>query len=169
MQTKSGTDFHILIILFLNWQIQNFSTMVMLCGCDRSASTFSPGKWCSWSSNSDMVISSLVTLVVTALPLLIIPPTLLVAATRAAIHGHCCQVWRCSPHFKDFKEHKTCFQHILSDHDHSGWPIQNHQHPYTSLNKSDQVKFKQSAGELLLVFLVTLVYLGTITGSVLPR
>merc|ERR1712088_120094 len=65
---------------------------------------------------------SLVTLVVTALPLLIIPPTLLVAATRAAIHGHCCQV-----------------------------------------------KFKQSAGELLLVFLVTLVYLGTITGSVLPR
>ena len=41
--------------------------------------------------------------------------------------------------------------------------------PYTSLNKSDQVKFKQSAGELLLVFLVTLVYLGTITGSVLPR
>ena len=30
-----------------------------------------------------------------------------------------------------------------------------------------QVKFKQSAGELLLVFLVTLVYLGTITGSVL--
>merc|ERR1719352_661014 len=65
---------------------------------------------------------SLVTLVVTALPLLIIPPTLLVAATRAAIHGHCCQV-----------------------------------------------KFKQSAGELLLVFLITLVYLGTITGSVLPR
>jgi len=65
---------------------------------------------------------SLVTLVVTALPLLIIPPTLLVTATRAAIHGHCCQV-----------------------------------------------KFKQSAGELLLVFLVTLVYLGTITGSVLPR
>ena len=32
-----------------------------------------------------------------------------------------------------------------------------------------QVKFKQSAGELLLVFLLTLVYLGTITGSVLPR
>ena len=38
------------------------------------------------------MIFSLVTLVVTALPLLIIPPTLLVAATRAAIHGHCCQV-----------------------------------------------------------------------------
>merc|ERR1719490_150533 len=57
-----------------------------------------------------------------SLRLLIIPPTLLVTATRAAIHGHCCQV-----------------------------------------------KFKQSAGELLLVFLVTLVYLGTITGSVLPR
>ena len=34
------------------------------------------------------------TLVVTALPLLIIPPTLLVTATRAAIHGHCCQVHR---------------------------------------------------------------------------
>ena len=39
-------------------------------------------------------IFSLVTLVVTALPLLIIPPTLLVTATRAAIHGHCCQVHR---------------------------------------------------------------------------
>ena len=37
-------------------------------------------------------ISSLVTLVSTALPLLIIPPTLLVAATRAFLHGHCCQV-----------------------------------------------------------------------------
>ena len=108
MQTKSGTDFHILTILFLNWKIQKFSTMVMLCGCDRSASTFNPGKWCSWSSNGDMVIFSLVTLVVTALPLLIIPPTLLVAATRAAIHGHCCQVWRCSPVFKDFKEHQSC-------------------------------------------------------------
>merc|ERR1711936_1111361 len=36
---------------------------------------------------------SLVTLVVTALPLLIIPPTLLVAATRALLHGHCCQVY----------------------------------------------------------------------------
>merc|ERR1712107_469354 len=79
-----------------------------------------------WKTDSDIFLPdlyhSLVTLVSTALPLLIIPPTLLVAATRALLHGHCCQV-----------------------------------------------KFKQSAGELLLVFLLTLVYLGTITGSVLPR
>lgn len=65
---------------------------------------------------------SLVTVVVTVLPILTIPPTLLVAATRAAIHGHCCQI-----------------------------------------------KYKQSAGELLLVFLVCLVYLATITASILPR
>ena len=39
----------------------------------------------------------------------------------------------------------------------------------TNNNCPTQVKFKQSAGELLLVFLLTLVYLGTITGSVLPR
>ena len=32
-----------------------------------------------------------------------------------------------------------------------------------------QVKYKQSAGELLLVLLVTLTYLGSIVGSVLPR
>jgi len=79
-----------------------------------------------WETDSEIFLPdlyhSLVTLVSTALPLLIIPPTLLVAATRALLHGHCCQV-----------------------------------------------KFKQSAGELLLVFLLTLVYLGTITGSVLPR
>jgi hypothetical protein len=31
------------------------------------------------------------------------------------------------------------------------------------------VKFKQSAGELLLVFLVTAVHLATIVASVLPR
>ena len=31
------------------------------------------------------------------------------------------------------------------------------------------VKFKQSAGELLLVLLLVIVYLGTITASVLPR
>jgi len=65
---------------------------------------------------------SIITVIVAILPLLIIPPTLLVAAVRAMIHGHCCQV-----------------------------------------------KYKQSAGELLLVFLVTTVHLGTIVGSVLPR
>ena len=79
-----------------------------------------------------MVIFSLVTLVVTALPLLIIPPTLLVAATRAAIHGHCCQVWRCSPHFKDFKEHQSCsnisYQIMTTQAD------QFKTAPYTSLN-----------------------------------
>jgi len=65
---------------------------------------------------------STITVVVTALPLLILPPTLLVAAVRAAMHGHCCQV-----------------------------------------------KYKQSAGELLLVFLLAVVYLGTTVGSLLPR
>lgn len=65
---------------------------------------------------------SLVTVVSVALPLLIIPPTLMVAIVRACLNGHCCQV-----------------------------------------------KYKQSAGELLLVMLVTLTYLGSIVGSVLPR
>ena len=79
-----------------------------------------------------MVIFSLVTLVVTALPLLIIPPTLLVAATRAAIHGHCCQVWRCSPHFKDFKEHQSCFN--ISYQIMTTQADQFKTTPYTSLN-----------------------------------
>ena len=35
---------------------------------------------------------SLVTLVSVALPLIIIPPTLMVAIVRACLHGHCCQV-----------------------------------------------------------------------------
>jgi len=65
---------------------------------------------------------SIISVGVTLLPLLLIPPTLLVAAVRALIYGYCCQV-----------------------------------------------KYKQSAGELLLVFLVTTVYLGTVVGSVLPR
>ena len=32
-----------------------------------------------------------------------------------------------------------------------------------------QVKYKQSAGELLLVLLVTTIYLGSIVGAVLPH
>jgi hypothetical protein len=68
------------------------------------------------------VYHSLVSVTVIVLPILTIPPTLLVAAVRAAMHGHCCQV-----------------------------------------------KYKQSAGELLLVFLVTLVFLGTVVLSLLPR
>merc|ERR1711962_290379 len=79
-----------------------------------------------WETDSEIFLPdlyhSLVPLVSTALPLLIIPPTLLVAATRALMHGHCCQV-----------------------------------------------KYKQSAGELLLVFLLAVVYLGTTVGSLLPR
>jgi len=65
---------------------------------------------------------SLVTVTTAALPLLIIPPTLVVATVRACVHGHCCQL-----------------------------------------------KYKQSAGEVLLVLLVTLTYLGSIVGSVLPH
>jgi len=65
---------------------------------------------------------SLICLVCVGLPLLLLPPSILVSATRALLHGHCCQV-----------------------------------------------KFKQSAGELLLVLLLVTVYLGTITASVLPR
>ena len=37
---------------------------------------------------------SLVTVTTAALPLLIIPPTLVVATVRACVHGHCCQVSR---------------------------------------------------------------------------
>ena len=66
---------------------------------------------------------TLVSLVGIALPLLVIPPTILVATVRACLHGHCCQV-----------------------------------------------KYKQSAGELLaLVVLVTMFYLGSLVGSVLPH
>ena len=68
------------------------------------------------------IFQSLVSLVGIALPLLVIPPTILVATVRACLHGHCCQV-----------------------------------------------KYKQSAGELLLVVLVTLFYLGSLVGSVLPH
>jgi len=63
-----------------------------------------------------------VSMVGIALPLLVIPPTILVATVRACLHGHCCQL-----------------------------------------------KYKQSAGELLVVVLVTLFYLGSLVGSVLPH
>merc|ERR1719412_1587484 len=65
---------------------------------------------------------SLITVTTAGLPLLIIPPTLVVATVRACVHGHCCQL-----------------------------------------------KYKQSAGELLLVLLVTTIYLGSIVGAVLPH
>lgn len=68
------------------------------------------------------IFQTLVSLVGIALPLLVIPPTILVATVRACMHGHCCQV-----------------------------------------------KYKQSAGELLVVVLVTLFYLGSLVGSVLPH
>ena len=35
---------------------------------------------------------SLITVTTAGLPLLIIPPTLVVATVRACVHGHCCQV-----------------------------------------------------------------------------
>jgi len=68
------------------------------------------------------IFQTMVSLVGIALPVLVIPPTILVATVRACLHGHCCQV-----------------------------------------------KYKQSAGELLVVVLVTLFYLGSIVGSVLPH
>jgi len=65
---------------------------------------------------------TLITVTTVLLPLLIIPPTMVVATVRSCIHGHCCQI-----------------------------------------------KYKQSAGELLLVLLVTLTYLGSVVGAVLPH
>ena len=54
-----------------------------------------PGTAEFWSS----LYHALVTLATAALPLLIIPPTLVVATVRSCVHGHCCQVGHhTSPH-----------------------------------------------------------------------
>jgi len=65
---------------------------------------------------------TLVSLTSVALPLLVIPPTILVATVRTALRGHCCQA-----------------------------------------------KHKQAAGELLVVLLLLIVFLGTLVASVLPH
>lgn len=64
---------------------------------------------------------TLVSVTSVSLPLLVIPPTILVAMVKAALRGHCCQA-----------------------------------------------KYKQGAGELLVVMVVLIVYLGSVVASVLP-
>ena len=70
--------------------------------CSSSDNCPTPGTAEFWSS----LYHALVTLATAALPLLIIPPTLVVATVRSCVHGHCCQVGHILPvHIPDLTKY----------------------------------------------------------------